>query len=417
MRPYLLPHMSKKSYCNLMLVAITFGLFTFYILALHSSIAGMSIFSSLLFLVSLIVSCTNKSSIKTPFDLPILIFLGAILINFIATPSELPWMNRCEELVWVFTFWGIFNSLRLIWSQNDYKKKSLYIWVGAFSITCIYGTLQFFSGIDIIRESPDHLKIAGGAYRSAGFYSSSLTYAYCLGLSGLSLLLPSAKIKKVMPILIFFLASLAVFTSQARGGWLALAVTILLLIILLKNQLSKKQLGLASIAMLIPFLVLVSTKGGQERVNLLFASKLDESSSIRIDLWKAYFQMFLDHPILGVGYQQGRDLLPQYYAKLGITQDFISHAHNDYIQMLGETGIIGFASFIFLIGYVMRKTYSLRKTNPEWALSLLAGQVFIFIGSLTQANFTDAEVNHFLMFNWALVSVLLVKQKEKALKN
>ena len=65
---------------------------------------------------------------------------------------------------------------------------------------------------------------------------------------------------------------------------------------------------------------------------------------MRVDLWRAYLQMFREHPWFGIGLLQGDKLLPEYYAKLGIVQPFVSHAHNVYLQWGAGAGVFAASS-------------------------------------------------------------------------
>jgi O-antigen ligase len=114
-----------------------------------------------------------------------------------------------------------------------------------------------------------------------------------------------------------------------------------------------------------------------------------------------------------VGFDQGQLFLERAYIQLEIAQDFVSHAHNDYIQMLAETGIVGFSAYMLLLGWTLTQTFKLRKSHFNWAVSLFCAQIYVLLGSLTQANFSDSEVNHFLVFSWAIVSVLSNRRSEK----
>ena len=49
---------------------------------------------------------------------------------------------------------------------------------------------------------------------------------------------------------------------------------------------------------------------------------LENSANERVHLWRAYARMFTDHPLTGVGLFQGDKLLPETYARLGITEPF-----------------------------------------------------------------------------------------------
>lgn len=372
--------------------------------------AAMELFSSLLLLVAVIALFQKKLSFKTEFQWPILAFTAIMLLNCLLSPSLLPLTKRLDELRWIFLYWGLAKSLELIWT-TEVEKKALKIWIFALILPTAFGVFQFFTGTDPIRGTTGHLPPSGNVFRATGFFSLCLTYAYSMGISGLSLAWPIAQVKRYYSFAAIALSGIAVLVSLTRGAWLAFGVGLLTLAFFLRKHMSKTQMALVSLAFLIPVMGLVFTDGGYDRILKLINFQSDPAVNERFGLWKAYWQMFIENPIFGVGYGQGAELLTETYQKLGMTQTFVSHAHNDYVQSLAETGLIGTFAFVFLLFFALKKTFDLRKHNYVWAVSLFAGQLYIIIGSLSQANFTDAEVNHFLMFNWALASALLAKAK------
>jgi O-antigen ligase len=78
----------------------------------------------------------------------------------------------------------------------------------------------------------------------------------------------------------------------------------------------------------------------------------EESASGRVDAWYEGFQMFISHPVLGVG----ADNFTEYN---NLT------AHNSLILVLAETGFIGFALWFGFIGYCFRMMFAVLRHAPE----------------------------------------------------
>ena len=83
----------------------------------------------------------------------------------------------------------------------------------------------------------------------------------------------------------------------------------------------------------------------------------DNSTTSRIRMWKLALEMFARHPLIGNGWESFKF---EYYAKLsartGSMYDYLD-AHNVYLQVLAETGLLGFALFIACIGTTFWTTY------------------------------------------------------------
>ena len=66
----------------------------------------------------------------------------------------------------------------------------------------------------------------------------------------------------------------------------------------------------------------------------------DGSNLGRFDVWTSSINMFKDHPVIGVGIGQWRTKYEESY-RLPSENQHLYHAHNNFIQLLGEVGILG----------------------------------------------------------------------------
>ena len=67
----------------------------------------------------------------------------------------------------------------------------------------------------------------------------------------------------------------------------------------------------------------------------------------RMAHWQAGWSMFLDHPWLGVGAGNYAQAYPQYYVSTWLEP--LGHAHNYYINMLAELGVVGGAVLLVIL--------------------------------------------------------------------
>jgi putative inorganic carbon (hco3(-)) transporter len=115
----------------------------------------------------------------------------------------------------------------------------------------------------------------------------------------------------------------------------------------------------------------------------------DSSLQERSTIYLAAAQIFLDHPLLGVGVGQVKEYLPAYSNSVGHSRVHRKMgAHDMYLELLADTGILGFGVFMLMVGVSIRRLLRLRKywinRNPEFAHSatglLLAIAVFLVTG-------------------------------------
>jgi putative inorganic carbon (HCO3(-)) transporter len=137
-------------------------------------------------------------------------------------------------------------------------------------------------------------------------------------------------------------AAVAVVLTQSRGGLLALAGLTIMAVWLLAPRLTIRIEILCGIT-LICLLTVPPLLNHFDRLQ-----GVDDYTEFgRLAAWQAAVSMFLEHPLLGVGYGNYKflsaDLVPG--ALPGTLE-----AHNLYLELLAETGLVGFLSIGALLG-------------------------------------------------------------------
>jgi O-antigen ligase len=151
--------------------------------------------------------------------------------------------------------------------------------------------------------------------------------------------------------LLIFAATLAVASlmlSGSRGGLMALSAEIVIAALALRRTIARtlegRRLAIAAVMALLMGVVLfiyVDEGGSAKRlssvanVDRTWADWAGERKSMALDT----FRMWRDHPILGVGLGDFEIAYPRYQSFP--SDDYIDHAHNDYIEAAAETGLVG----------------------------------------------------------------------------
>jgi O-antigen ligase len=92
----------------------------------------------------------------------------------------------------------------------------------------------------------------------------------------------------------------------------------------------------------------------------------DYTQTTRLALWGTAGALFLSHPVLGVGFGNFRSMYNDYLP--GVTADQLD-AHNLYLQLLSETGVVGFLLFCSLMWGLARVALKLARTlDPFYCL-------------------------------------------------
>jgi probable O-glycosylation ligase (exosortase A-associated) len=105
------------------------------------------------------------------------------------------------------------------------------------------------------------------------------------------------------------------------------------------------------------------------RMSTIESYEQDTSAMSRIKTWQTIWNMVLDRPIVGAGFDLANPLLYQLYAPDPNMREFA--AHSIYFQVLGEHGFVGLGIYIALGVAVWRrckKVASLAARQPglEW---------------------------------------------------
>jgi len=237
-----------------------------------------------------------------------------------------------------------------------------------------YGYIQAFFNIGpqaFIRDAS--LRVYGTFDQPnpyAGYINIPLSIALALTLLGRGWL------TRILAGLTAILLGIAVYLSQSRGGEMAIAAALVFIvlagmprILTLMRVLIIALLGFfeALLAGWIPLHIFnpVLHFLGLIQISLTQPSSQDYSTAERLAHWIAGLHMFLDHPILGVGIGNYADAYPRYFITLFV--DPLGHAHNYYINIAAETGLIGLTAYaLFLLAVFVAGATSLRHINKKY---------------------------------------------------
>lgn len=374
-----------------------------YVVALHCSIAAMETLGWLTFALVVGWMAATRARFHFPMARPLLALLVVTAVSVAFNPPLRPFLFQVGTLRWIFLLWAFTWALAAVWNEG-FESRLIKVWTGAFLITVAYATFQFFTGLDPVHPGGGAVFAQGGGlYKAAAFFDMSLTYASTIGISFFALLVPVLGRKSYfLKVVTVIAGTLGVVVSMSKGAWMAALATGTFYVGSVRRR---HLLRFAGAAAVLAGLLAWLSEPFREKIDLIVGLRLDHSAGVRVDLWRAYWAMFCDHPWLGVGILQGDKMLPDYYLRLGIAQDFTSHAHNVLLQWLAGGGVLSFGLYLWISVAFLRTAWVLRLSSP-WGWSLFLSQIYFHLVGLVEANFFDGEVNHFLVFIWALTAVV-----------
>jgi len=308
---------------------------------------------------------------------------------------------------------GVFSCF--IWYLIDQDKSILnffyYALVLCFSVLVIDGCIQHFTGVNLIG-----FKISG--IRVASFFGDELIMGSYLSrlfplLFALFLIKKKQKYEIYFIGALFILVDVLIFMSGERSAFFFLNLSTVFIIILIKEY-QKFRLVTFIIAIICVFILsLYSTnlsqrmfKGPAEDMGLVKSSKEAVIFSKAHDsLIRTAYNMFKDQPLLGHGPKMFRVICKDEKYATGINP-CMTHPHNFYIQLLAETGIIGFlflsSALVYVVYTALRqfKSIILKEKRPlsDYQVCLLAGMLITVWPLTTNGNF----FNNWLMIAYSL---------------
>lgn len=175
-----------------------------------------------------------------------------------------------------------------------------------------------------------------------------------------------------------------IISTSSRSAYIAIGVSMIIMLFSNKKLFKKLFPVLLILAVALPIGMLYRYK------NLSLQDFL-ASDSQRIGIWKSCLDMFIHHPIFGLG--AGTDnihtlLIEQY----GIERP---HAHNLFLQMMVEGGIIGGAFVIATVILVVKSIYKIYKLQDKkykpYAVLYTACLAGFTVSSLTEFTLQSAK--------------------------
>lgn len=127
----------------------------------------------------------------------------------------------------------------------------------------------------------------------------------------------------------------------------------------------------------------------------------DGSNLGRFDVWTSSIHMFKDHPVTGVGIGQWRTIYEASY-RLPTENQHLYHAHNNFIQLLGEVGLLGLLGVLIFYGSIIVDNFVVwfKKRDPYSLCAMIAVICYVFVfGQIeyTLDNSSGMRIMYFML--------------------
>lgn len=379
----------------------------------------------------------NESVYQVPGLIPLLLFLLFILLQIVPLPPMvIKWLSPhafdIHQTIWSLTDteYGMTLSINPKATVLQFFRYSTYVLYYILTVQLLkdksmlqttvliiafFGGLLAFSSIlqfylteDMalwFRHSPSN-SIVVGPYANHNHYAGlmEMMFPVVLGLflfyrpriGNTSLIKGIAEMfaqeKANIHILIgasALLIVVSIFVSLSRGAMISTCLALFLFtFLLLKRRINKSNTMLLIAVIMIAALTIGWF--GWDQIFDRFASLKKAQGVIyesRLDFWKDTSSIIRSYPITGSGIGTFPHIYPSH--RTIISGFFLTHAHNDYLELLAESGLVGFGLITcFFLSFIFKTCRVFAKRRDAFSIYLYMGSITAILSILIH-SFTD----------------------------
>lgn len=332
----------------------------------------------------------SEQIVVSPFFLPLTAFALVILAQILFHLTASSYDTRVEFqllLTYLILVQLISQAFR---SANEYRSLVWFLMSLGFAVS-IFGILQFLTSngrlfwVQPMRESTYFFGPYVNRNHFAGFVELVVPFAL------VPLLMGMVRRERMFLVGLFALVPIvALLLCASRGGIISFVLQLLILGILLSIRKTSAKFVLTGGVVVLLSVLAVSGLGVGRLVERFSSYKsfdvtVGKRASMRQDAW----HIFLDHPVLGTGLGTLQMVFPAYETLYD--GKVVNHAHDDYVELLAEAGILGGICSAWFVGVLffesLRGIRNLpRSFNSALNLSGLIGCCGILVHSLVDFN-------------------------------
>lgn len=332
------------------------------------------------------------------FKLLILFFVWATIASLFALDRSLA-MPKVQDYGQMFLITIVLTALA---STVEKLRMFLLAMIGGL------GLLGSKTGL-VVLGTAGTVRIEGPGQSSLLTDNNDYAMAMCVGVVTAAVLARAEQgwIRNILRIMAL-LCAVSVIGTRSRGGFLGLAVAV----VLISFSSGKKIAGFATLGAAVLAFVLFAPQEVVERYETIEdAAEQDESAIARIRAWETAMEMAKANPLFGVG-------LGNFQYRYN---DYSPHqarpAHSAYFSLLGETGMPGLTlwlAFLTSTIWVMWRTANkLRKMDKKSPLAVYCTAIYLGLMVYMVPNITVNRPDWDFIYHlggMAVASSLLAKK-------
>lgn len=338
---------------------------------------------TLFFIIALTVARSNygislKSSILS--FMTVSLITSAFTTQRLSISAEAFLFKTMEYLLIFLIIADVINTPRRVFNFVS-------VFVVAAFFSGIDGIYQRLTGYDLFRHFSIFLdKKITGAFKASNDFGTYLATALPLPLA-LVLFASIGRKKKLGLIAVFLLLAACLLLTFARGAWLGFLAGFLFLLAFIGWK--RFSAVLIILGLLLSLTVAFGPPAIKAQLAYFKSLGSDTSSADRILIWKTGWKMFLDKPLFGHGLNTFMSIFERYKPA---DYPWIVYAHNCFLQMAAETGIIGLLVFLwFCASILIQAITKFFAASDKLIKAAIIGAAACIIATLTN-SFVDTNL-------------------------
>ena len=317
----------------------------------------------------------------------VLVQLSSLFVYFAATLVFTDTPHRLHILVRTIIIFGF--CLALFGLTQSFTSPNKVYWIRELSQSTAFGPFinrHHFAGyMELTIALPLGLLFAGAVDKE-----KRLLYLFAAGLMGVALVMTSSRggIISLVAQILFFVVVTALWRPEnnerrVRRGWLS-GVAI--------------RVGLG-VGLLVALFAGVLLLGGEFSITRFIDSvNTDDPTTGRAHFWSVTVDIIKAHPWIGTGLGAFGVIYTRYDSRNGLFR--LEQAHNDYLQIFSDAGVIGAALALGFIVILVRRAFVRMRSADEFrrgiAVAALGGCFAVLVHSLF--DFTLHTTSNALLF-------------------
>jgi O-antigen ligase len=375
-----------------------------------------------------------------PLTLPLAIFVGGLLLSLLGARSLLLSLKELLKWIEVLALYLLVSNETMALDadteqsglgHHGWTLALIVIFVGTGALAALHGMYQF-----VFQVGPEGFVLferfmrAHGTFEQPNPYGGylGLTLPLAVGLVAAGVLRVAGRVKAWWWLWAAGCGSvmlIALVMTWSRGAWLGFAAAMAMMAVavmarsakLVRHGSPQAVLLVAVFVILVGYLLLA---GGLARVPPAITQRFsdfvpylgvldvegrevtDANFAVleRVAHWQAAWRMWTDHPWLGVGIGNYEAIYPQY--ALPLWPVALGHAHNYYLNIAAETGVVGLAAYLVLWGAALVSVWRATQRASGWRWGAALGVLGVLV-HLSTHNFFDNLYVHGMYLHVAIL--------------